>query len=166
MPKKKKVRPKKKSKAKKKAKKKPNKSNKSNTIKRVAQNKAKVLKALSRSHGIIKDACKAGKISRVTFYEWKNTDKEFSSGVHEILEDQIDEVESQLLKGIRKGKETSQIFFLKCKAKNRGYVDRSEIKPVSEEPIDLSIFTTQELREMAEINDRANARAKKSASAA
>jgi len=142
------------------------KSDKTDTKKRTSESKARVLRALSNASGIVKDACRIGRIGRAVFYEWKNSDPDFSKAVSNILEDQIDEVESKFLKGIREGKETSQIFYLKCKAKNRGYVERSEIKPISEEPIDLSIFTTQELREMADIHDRANARVKKKQSAA
>jgi len=152
-------------KKKKKAKAKKAKPNKSDTKKRTAETKAKVLRALGKASGIVKEACRIGGINRDTFYAWKNSDPDFSKAISNILEEQIDDVESKFLKGIREGKETSQIFYLKCKAKNRGYVERSEIKPISEEPIDLSIFTNQELREMADINDRAQARAKKQSAA-
>ena len=85
------------------------KDNKSNTEKRIAKTKGKVLRALSRSHGIIKEACRIGKIGRTTFYEWKNTDMAFARTVSDILEDQIDDVESKFLEGIRAGCASRQI---------------------------------------------------------
>jgi len=44
-----------------------------------------------------------------------------------IMEAQIDFVESRLLQNISNGDTTACIFFLKCKAKKRGYVERQEI---------------------------------------
>jgi hypothetical protein len=45
----------------------------------------------------------------------------------EIVEETIDFAEAQLLKNIKDGKEPSLIFFLKTKAKHRGYVEKVEV---------------------------------------
>ena len=95
----------------------------------MAQNKKeKLLEALKETRGLIYHACKkAGNISRSTYYRYMRDDKEFAEAVEEIKESQIDYVEGQLIKNISKGKETSIIFYLKSKAKKRGYTEKSEL---------------------------------------
>lgn len=66
-------------------------------------------------------ACTKTGISRVTYWNWKNTDPEFKALAEEVLETQIDIAEHKLMRNILEGKETSLIFFLKTKAKHRGY---------------------------------------------
>ena len=88
--------------------------------------KEKLLKALEETQGLIYHACKkAGNISRSTYYRYMREDKEFAKAVEEIKEAQGDYVEGQLIKNISKGKETSIIFYLKSKAKDRGYTEKS-----------------------------------------
>jgi len=77
--------------------------------------------------GNISEVCKATGISRRTFYDWKEQYPEFRDGVEDVVEAVIDTVESALYKGILEGNVTAQIFFLKCRAKHRGYVERQEI---------------------------------------
>ena len=90
--------------------------------------KEKLLEALKETQGLIYHACKkAGNISRSTYYRYMREDKEFAEAVEEIKESQIDYVEGQLIKNISKGKETSIIFYLKSKAKKRGYTEKSEL---------------------------------------
>ena len=88
--------------------------------------KQKLLKALQETQGLIYHACKkAGNISRSTYYRYLKEDEEFAKAVKEIQEAQIDYVEGELIKNIARGKETSIIFYLKSKAKDRGYTDKS-----------------------------------------
>lgn len=111
-------------------------------------NKKQVLELLKESNGIISSACDNAGISRQTFYNWKKDDPEFAEAVESINEAAIDHVESKLMEkinGIQLGKynekgeliiydqqpsDTAIIFFLKCKAKKRGYVERTEVAPV------------------------------------
>ncbi len=88
--------------------------------------KEKLLEALEDTQGLIYHACKkAGNISRSTYYRYVREDPEFAKAVEDIKEAQVDYVEGQLIKNISKGKETSIIFYLKSKAKNRGYTEKS-----------------------------------------
>ena len=109
----------------------------------MAQNKKeKLLKALQETQGLIYHACKkAGNISRSTYYRYMKEDKEFAKAVEEIKEAQVDYVEGQLIKNISKVKETSIIFYLKSKAKDRGYAERLDItsggKPLTELKIEV-----------------------------
>lgn len=45
----------------------------------------------------------------------------------ELVEGLLDEAEGQLILAIRKGNLSAVIFYLKCKGKARGYVERSEV---------------------------------------
>ena len=95
----------------------------------MAQNKKeKLLKALQETQGLIYHACKkAGNISRSTYYRYMREDEEFAQAVEDIKEAQIDYVEGQLIKNISDGRETSIIFYLKSKARDRGYAEKLDI---------------------------------------
>ena len=109
----------------------------------MAQNKKeKLLKALQETQGLIYHACKkAGNISRSTYYRYMREDAEFAKAVEDIKEAQIDYVEGELIKNIAIGKETSIIFYLKSKAKERGYAEKLDItsggKPLTELKIEV-----------------------------
>ena len=107
----------------------------------MAQNKKeKLLKALQETQGLIYHACKkAGNISRSTYYRYMREDEEFAKAVEEIKESQIDYVEGQLIKNISKGKETSIIFYLKSKAKERGYAEKLDITSGGKAITDIKI---------------------------
>jgi len=89
--------------------------------------KKAVLLALEKSLGIVTTACKSVGISRASLYEWKEKDPEFKKAVDDIEDIAIDFVESRLFLKIRGDDITAIIFFLKCKGKKRGYVERVDI---------------------------------------
>ena len=94
----------------------------------VHDKKEKLLEALKQTQGLIYHACKkAGNISRSTYYRYMKEDKEFAKAVEDIQQAQIDYVEGQLIKNISDGKETSIIFYLKSKARDRGYAEKLDI---------------------------------------
>ena len=79
-----------------------------------------------KEHKTISAACEAANISRVTFYEWKNNDEDFTQRIVEIDESRIDYVEGKLFENIDANKTNEILFYLKTKGKNRGYVERQE----------------------------------------
>lgn len=85
-----------------------------------------LLNAYDKSMGNVSSACRTVNVSRETFYRFKREDPLFSERVTEIDETNLDFAETVLLKNIREGKETSLIFFLKTKGRDRGYVERVE----------------------------------------
>lgn len=87
-----------------------------------------MLEALEKSLGIITTACKSVGIARSTHYEWYQKDKDYRKSVKEIENVALDFAESQLHKQISKGNPLSTIFYLKCKAKKRGYIEQQDIK--------------------------------------
>ena len=89
--------------------------------------KVKFLEFFEMNYGIVAPTCKSVNIGRKTFYRWYEADEWFKEKVDEIKEMQIDFVEAALLKNIKNGKELSQIFFLKTKGKERGYIEKQEV---------------------------------------
>ena len=106
----------------------------------VHNKKEKLLEALKETQGLIYHACKkAGNISRSTYYRYLKEDEEFAQAVEDIKEAQIDYVEGQLIKNISDGKETSIIFYLKSKAKKRGYAEKLDITSGGKSITDIKI---------------------------
>lgn len=84
----------------------------------------KFLKAFEDTFGVISYACKAAKVSRQTYYNWRKNDPEFDEKANEIEESAIDVAEGKLLTQIGEGNLTAIIFYLKTKGKKRGYVEQ------------------------------------------
>ena len=91
------------------------------------KNKQKMIQALERSLGIVTPACKEVGISRNTFYEWYKADEDFKKAVDDINEITLDFAENQLLKKIKEGSERSILFYMKYKARKRGYTDSLDV---------------------------------------
>ena len=85
----------------------------------------RLLEALEKSLGVVTTACKACGLSRAMYYKYLK-EEEFSQKVDEIQNVAIDFVESKLFQQIRDNTVASTIFYLKTKAKNRGYSERIE----------------------------------------
>ena len=90
--------------------------------------KRAVLRALEKSNGLVAPACRAaGLYGTGEFYRWMKEDKSFKAKVMEIEEADLDFTESKLRENIRAGKEASVFFHLKCKGKQRGFYEKSEL---------------------------------------
>ena len=89
--------------------------------------KKKLLDALEKSLGIVTPACKEVGVSRETFYRYYKEDPEFKKSVDDINEVTLDFAENQLLKKIKEGSERSILFYMKYKARKRGYTDSLDI---------------------------------------
>ncbi len=100
---------------------------KKKSTKQALSNKELLIEALAKTKGIIATACKSVNVSRRTFYNWKEEDPEFAEAVEEIMENQIDTVESKLIDNIESGDTTAIIFYLKTKGRKRGYGDKLEV---------------------------------------
>jgi hypothetical protein len=89
--------------------------------------KRAMVEALEKSLGIVTTACKSVGINRKTHYDWLKDDEQYKAEVESIEDIAIDFAESQLHKQIKDGIPTSTIFYLKTKAKKRGYIERTEV---------------------------------------
>ena len=75
----------------------------------------------------------------------------------EATEILLDVSENKLLQLINQGDRSAIIFFLKCKGKERGYIERQEItgtmKTEVQKPNSYDELSTAELKKLAGIND-------------
>jgi hypothetical protein len=117
---------------------------------KIALHKKALLIALADALGNVTTACKVSGVSRSNYYSWvrpegKSYDPIFAGAVNDITEATIDHVEDklhELIDGVEiyrtnkdgtkriygQAPDTGAIcFFLKCRAKHRGYVERQEI---------------------------------------
>ncbi len=121
--------------------------------------KEATIQALEKSLGIVTTACRQIGISRSTHYNWMAEDIEYKKRVEAIADIALDFAESKLHQSIQAGSDTATIFYLKCKAKKRGYVERTEIDHTTKgesliPKVDLSKLTTEELTKLYELNNK------------
>jgi hypothetical protein len=95
---------------------------------KIQQKKKALLEALTQTLGVVTSACKIVGIDRTMFYDYYNSDPEFAKAVKDISEVAIDFAESKLYEQIKDSNTTATIFYLKTKAKHRGYIERQEIQ--------------------------------------
>lgn len=117
--------------------KKPNKTEQAALKEQERTTAAKIimLAALTKSLGVVTEACKATEIGRTQFYLWLNEDKEFKKAVEDMENIAIDFAETALHKQITDGVPASTMFYLKTRGKKRGYVERTEFTGKDGEPL-------------------------------
>ncbi len=97
--------------------------------------KAMFINNLRASGGIICVACESTGINRSTYYRWRESDKDFADMVDEVMDAQVDFVESKLMELINAHDTTATIFYLKTKGKKRGWTERQQpIVAINAEP--------------------------------
>jgi len=125
-----------------------NKTSKYNIIKRapstsnhskgaVAKRKAVFLEVYEKAMCNMSLACRQMGIDRATAYAWTRNDPDFRALVDELQETRIDFVENALDKQVRAGNMTAICFYLKCRAKHRGYVERQELTGADGGPMQI-----------------------------
>ncbi len=101
--------------------------------------KKAVIEAMRKSLGVVTQACKIVDIDRSTYYAWYKTDEDFKRECDDCSEIALDFAESKLYKQIDDNVPTSTIFFLKCRGKKRGYIEKTEIDFGDKPPIHISL---------------------------
>ncbi len=87
---------------------------------------AEIIQAIRDAQGILAVAARKLQCDRNTIYNRMREEPEIEAAYKEANESTIDFVETKLIDRINKGDTTAIIFFLKTKAKARGYVERME----------------------------------------
>jgi hypothetical protein len=82
-----------------------------------------MLEAMESTMCNISESVRKAGIARNTHYEWMKNDPSYKQAIHDLTERNLDFAESMLMRNIKNGKETSTIFYLKTRAKQRGYIE-------------------------------------------
>jgi hypothetical protein len=113
--------------------------------KTTTEKKKRFLEEFARARGIVSVASNNVGISRQQVWNWTQSDPDFKTLYDNVLEDQIDFVENKLIEKIEDGSDTAIIFYLKCKGKKRGYVEKQEF--------DINNMTKNVKVSFGELND-------------
>ena len=124
--------------------------------KRTEITKDVLLQNLEQNMGNVTLACHFGKCSRSTFYRYYKTDDAFKLAVDDIGEIALDIAESEMWKSIKDGIVPTILFYLKCKGKNRGYVERQEITGQDGQPISWNETKTYAVNESISKTNNSN----------
>ena len=110
--------------------------------KKLTLKQKKFLQAYKATMGNVTKACEmTGVKSRRSYYDWLENE-EFAKEIELLQETQVDFAESMLFKNMSEGKETSIIFYLKCKGKKRGYIEKQEIGVTDKDGNDVKLANT------------------------
>lgn len=101
--------------------------------------KQALTEALKEADGNMATVARKFQCSRSLVWQHVNADPELSALVDELTETFIDEAESQLYSHIRAGNVVATIFFLKTKARHRGYSERLELIPLAQQQIEVEL---------------------------
>lgn len=96
--------------------------------KRMTKKQKDYLKILKGTAGLVSPAADKFGINRSTHYLWIRKYEGFKEAVDDISDSMIDFTEGQLFNLIKEGEPSAVYFFLKCKAKNRGYVEKQQVE--------------------------------------
>ena len=103
--------------------------------------KETVLSLYEKLYGNISLVCQNGGIDRKTFYRWKEEDPEFAESLKSLDPEEAkrDFIESKLMQLVREGDTAATIFACKTQLKHRGYVERTEVRIQTDEPIEVRL---------------------------
>lgn len=114
-----------------------------------------MIASLTQTMGNVSASADACNINRDTHYVWMKKDEKYASEVIAMRERALDFAEGALMKRIQDGSDSSIQFFLKMKAKDRGYIETQH--HITDAPQDnLKNKSIEELLEMLpkEIQER------------
>lgn len=126
----------------------PIKKREKSIIETTARNKKLMLEALTKTLGIVTSASQMSGVSKSAHYRYLSEDKQYKEDVFEIKERCIDFAETSLLEQIRRLNTTATIFYLKTRAKHRGYVETVHIVHVPATS-EWDNYSLEELKEIA-----------------
>ena len=122
-------------------------------IEAMEERKKKFFVAFKKNEGYIARTCDTIGITRQTYYRWCEDDEKFKEKIVDYNESVIDKAESKLQSHIDNDNIACLIFYLKTKARARGYVERYETEQIGEQrlKVDFTGMTLEQIR--AELNE-------------
>jgi hypothetical protein len=101
--------------------------------------RAALIEALREADGNMAQVARRFGCHRGAVWQHVDKDPELRELTDELTETFIDEAESQLYNHIRAGNVVATIFFLKTKARHRGYSERLELIPLTTQQIEVEL---------------------------
>src|SRR5262249_10585740 len=98
-----------------------------------------VASQLERSHGNLAAAARSLGYTREGLRKLVNRHPSLGAVLRDCREAMKDDAESALYAAALRGEAWAVCFFLKCQAKDRGYVERTETREVTDDEIDAAI---------------------------
>jgi len=107
----------------------------------IEQKKIDFLDALEQTLGIVSTACNRVSIPHSRYRKWMERDPEFKKAVEQVADVTIDYVETQLFRQIQEGNAQATMFYLRTRAKHRGYVETPMLNIDTINPIQILLPT-------------------------
>lgn len=101
---------------------------------------AQIEEALRKSGGFQSQAAKMVGISQQAVSKRIKKSKHLQIAVREIDDTYLDLAESKLINAINKDQSWAICFYLKCKGKHRGYVERQELSGPGGGPVPIKLY--------------------------
>jgi hypothetical protein len=98
----------------------------------------KIIGAIMRHRGLLAPAAESIGIARSTIYDRAKKSEAIRTAIDEARETMIDKAESKLFESVEARDAWAVQFYLKTQAKNRGYVERSELTGADGGPVDVT----------------------------
>ena len=104
---------------------------------------AEIIKAVTKRKGLVSVAAKSLGITRQTIYNRAKTTPEISEAIRDARSLTTDVAEEKLFDAIENGEAWAICFYLKCQAKDRGYVERQEVTGAEGGSIEIDVTEVQ-----------------------
>jgi hypothetical protein len=98
-----------------------------------------IIAALGESHGMIAPAARSLGCSRDTIRRYLAEYEEIAQAIADEREATTDLAENKLRDAIIRGEAWAICFYLKCMAKERGYVERAELTGTNGAPVKIEL---------------------------
>ena len=98
-----------------------------------------IIAALGESHGMIAPAARSLGCSRTTIRRYLAEYAEIAQAIADEREATTDLAENKLRDAIIRGEAWAICFYLKCMAKDRGYVERGELTGTNGAPVKIKL---------------------------
>lgn len=111
------------------------------------QTASRIIKAIMESTGFLTVAAQRAGVTYRTVWRYANDYPSVRQAVLESKEAMLDLAENRLLENIKKGDNTSIIFYLKTQGKARGYIEKTEIMAATDVKIHVVYEERKQLPE-------------------
>ena len=98
-----------------------------------------IIGALEQSRGLIAPAARALGCSRATIRSYIDEYTEVAQAKLDQREAVTDMAENSLYEAIRRGEAWAVCFYLKCMARDRGYIEKAEIAGANDAPVKIKL---------------------------